>query len=142
MSDTPQDDLVERYGMDMMLGVADRAEPPAGTIDSDVVTRAIDDAGAAIDGYLKGRYALPLSATPALIRSLALAISIYILHRDTVSEKIRRDYEDAIATLKQIANGTVRLDVAGVEPASSGATGVQFSDRPRDMTPDNMKGFI
>ena len=139
---TTQDDLVERYGMDMMLGVADRAEPPAGTIDSDVVTRAIDDAGAAIDGYLKGRYALPLSATPALIRSLALAISIYILHRDTVSEKIRRDYEDAIATLKQIANGTVRLDVAGVEPASSGATGVQFSDRPRDMTPDNMKGFI
>lgn len=142
MSYTTQDDLVERYGMDMMLGVADRAEPPAGTIDSDVVTRAIDDAGAAIDGYLKGRYALPLSATPALIRSLALAISIYILHRDTVSEKIRRDYEDAIATLKQIANGTVRLDVAGVEPASSGATGVQFSDRPRDMTPDNMKGFI
>lgn len=142
MSYTTQADLVERYGTPMLVDLTDRADPPAGTIDADVVTRSIDDAGAAIDGYLKGRYSLPLAVTPPLVRDLAQAISIYKLHRDTVSEKIRRDYEDAIATLKQIANGTVRLDVAGVEPTSSGATGVKFSDRPRDMTPDNMKGFI
>ncbi|MGL5166639.1 MAG: gp436 family protein [Afipia sp.] len=142
MSYATQADLVEKFGIDLMLGVADRADPPAGTIDPVVVGRSLADADAMIDGYLKGRYALPLATTPPLVRTLALTITIYLLHRDTVAEKIRRDYEDAISTLKQIAGGIVRLDVAGVEPASSGATGVRVNDRPRDMTPDNMKGYI
>lgn len=137
-----QADLVTRYGSYMMQELTDRADPPAGAIDAAVVSHALDDADAVIDGYLKGRYALPLAETPRLVRDLAQAIAIYKLHRDTVSEKIRREYEDAISQLKQIGTGVIRLDVAGVEPAASGASGVQFSDRPRDMTPDNMKGWI
>ena len=142
MTYATQDDLVALYGDYMVRELTDRADPPAGAIDPAVVAHALDDADAVIDGYLKGRYALPLAETPRLVRDLAQAIAIYKLHRDTVSDKIRREYEDAIATLKQIGTGVVRLDVAGVEPASSGSSGVQFSDRPRDMTPDNMKGFI
>lgn len=142
MSYATQADLVDRFGINMMLMLADRDDPPAGEIDAAVVARALADADAAIDGYLKGRYLLPLATTPPLVRDLAQAIAVYKLHRDTVSEKVRRDYEDAIKSLRDISNGVIRLDVAGVEPDSSGASGVQFSDRPRDMTPDNMKGFI
>ncbi len=142
MTYATQDDLVARYGTFMVLEMTDRADPPTGEIDAAVVTHALDDADAVIDGYLKGRYVLPLAQTPRLVRDLAQAIAIYKLHRDTVSEKIRREYEDAIATLKQIGTGAIRLDVAGAEPEASGSSGVQFSDRPRDMTPDNMKGWI
>jgi phage gp36-like protein len=137
-----QSDLIERYGEPMLVDLTDRADPPAGEIDASVVTRALEDADAAIDGYLGGRYALPLATTQPLVRDLALAISVYKLHRDTASEKIRADYDDALAMLKQIANGVMRLSAAGVEPASSGASGVQVTDRERPLTTENLKGFI
>ena len=142
MSYATQAELVERYGASMIIDLSDRAEPPAGAIDATVVTRALTDADAMIDGYLKGRYALPLAATPPLVKDLALAIAAYKLHRNVASDKIRQDYEDAMRALREIAAGTIRLDVAGIEPAASGSSGVRTSDRARDLTPNSMKGFV
>ena len=142
MTYASQSDLVERYGERTIIDLTDRASPPEGTIDAGVVTRALEDADAAINGYLAGRYRLPITATPPLLRDLAQAIAVYKLHRNVTSDKVRKDYEDALRMLGQIARGDVRLDVAGVEPAASGATSVVTSDRPRDMTPDSMKGFV
>lgn len=142
MTYATQADLVERFGEQMLIDLTDRSDPPAGVIDPTVVAKALTDADSQIDGYLLGRYLLPLATTPDLLNDLAKAIAIYKLHRDSVSEKIRDDYLDALKTLKLIADGTMRLNVAGVEPASSGANGVQTTDRPRDFTPDNLKGFI
>jgi phage gp36-like protein len=134
--------LTDRYGEPMLVDLTDRAEVATGEIDEAVVDRALADADAAIDGYLKGRYQLPLASTPPLLADLAQAIAVYKLHRNTVSDKIKDDYGQALKALAQIASGTVRLDVAGIEPTSSGSSGVRTSDRPRDLTPENMKGFI
>lgn len=142
MTYATQAELVERFGETMLVDLTDRADPPAGAIDAGVVSDALTDTDAMIDGYLLGRYQLPLASTPTLLKDLAKAIAIYKLHRDSVSEKIRADYADALKTLKQISDGDIRLNVAGVEPTSSGATGVRVTDRPRDFTPDNLKGFI
>ncbi|WP_316171043.1 DUF1320 domain-containing protein [Bradyrhizobium sp. SZCCHNRI1058] len=142
MSYAAQSDLVARYGTPMLIDLTDRADPPAGTIDAAVVTQALADADAAIDGYLLGRYSLPLATTPALLKDLAVPIAVYKLHRDTVSDKVRADYLDALKTLSQIASGAVRLAVAGIEPAASGASGVRTTDRARPLTPENLKGFI
>ncbi|MEY9358955.1 phage gp36-like protein [Bradyrhizobium yuanmingense] len=142
MTYATQAELVERFGETMLIDLTDRADPPAGAIDAGVVADALTDTDAMIDGYLLGRYLLPLAATPTLLKDLAKAIAIYKLHRDAVSDKIRSDYEDALKTLRLIASGDIRLNVAGVEPASSGANGVRTTDRPRDFTPDNLKGFI
>jgi phage gp36-like protein len=142
MSYASQSDLVERFGESMLIDLTDRADPPAGVIDAGVVSKALDDADAMIDGYLLGRYALPLPTTPNLLNDLAKAIAVYKLHRDAVSEKIAADYKNAEKMLALIADGTIRLNVAGVEPASSGASGVRTTDRERPLTPENMKGFI
>lgn len=142
MTYATQAELVERFGETMLIDLTDRANPPAGTIDAGVVADALADTDAMIDGYLLGRYLLPLAATPALLKDLAKAIAIYKLHGDSVADKIRADYQDALKTLDKIAAGTIRLNVAGVEPVSSGASGVKTTDRPRDFTPDNLKGFI
>src|SRR4051812_42144975 len=112
MTYAAQADLVKRYGTDLLIDCTDRATPQGGTIDADVVTGALQDADAVIDGYLKVRYALPLSATPALLRDLAQAIAIYKMHRDSAADKIRNDYTDALKTLDLISKGTIRLDVA------------------------------
>jgi phage gp36-like protein len=136
------DQLTERYGEAALVDLTDRAEPPAGVIDQDVIDGAVAGADALIDGYLKGRYKLPLAVTPELITELALPITFYKLHRNIAPDKARADYDDAKLTLRAIAAGTIRLDVEGNEPEASGTGGVQTSDRCRDMTPENLKGFV
>jgi phage gp36-like protein len=136
------DQLIERFGERTLLQLADRSTPPAGTIDTAIVDRAVGDTSAQIDGYLAGRYLLPLDSTPPLLVDLAAAIAIYKLHIFTPNQKITNDYKDAIKALTQISTGVIRLPVAGIEPAASGATGVETTDRPRDFTPENLRGFI
>ena len=68
MTYTSQADLVDRYGTDMLVDLTDRETPPADAIDAAVVARALDDTDAAIDGFLLGRYALPLATTPNALR--------------------------------------------------------------------------
>jgi phage gp36-like protein len=134
--------LIDRFGEPMLVELTDRAEEPTGEVDSDVVDRAIADTGALIDGFLAPRYALPISETPPLLTDLGLAIALYKLHRQVASDKVRRDYEDALRVLRDLSTGTVRLDVAGAEPPASGTSGVRTNDRDRDMTPDNLRGFV
>lgn len=135
--------LKERFGEQLLVQLTDRAEVATGEVDEDVVDRALADAGAEIDGYLAARYRLPIDGdVPPLLLDLALIVAIYKLHPFEPDPKITRDYEAAQKKLLQISQGIIRLAIEGVEPATSGASGVQASDRPRDLTPDNLKGFI
>jgi phage gp36-like protein len=134
--------LIARYGADMLVDLTDRAMPPAGEIDAGVVEAAIEDADAIVDGYLAGRYRLPLSGTPRLVQTLAEALAIYKLHAQVAPEKIEKDYRDALKLLGSIASGDVRLaGLDGAEPAASGGNGVRTTDRARPLTPENLKGF-
>ena len=134
--------LIERYGQTTLIQLTDRGEEPTDAIVESVVDRAIADADATIDGYLKRRYALPLAAVPPLLTDLSLKVSIYNLHAHVAEEKIRKDYEDALRMLREIGEGKVQLDVAGAEPAASGSEGVRTNEQPRPLTADSMKGFI
>ena len=134
--------LIDRYGERMLVLLTDRGSPATRQIDGETVDRALADADALIDGYLGARYALPLAETPPLVVDIAQRLAIWNLHTSTADEKIAADYKSALATLRDISTGAVRLPVAGVEPASSGASGVQVTDRARPFTEDNMKGFI
>lgn len=134
--------LTARYGERLLLQLTDRATPPAGAVDSAIVDAALGDTDAVIDGYLAGRYALPLSETPPLLADLAQAIAIYKLHSFLPDPKIDQDYKDAIAALDKIARGVVRLPLAGVEPQGTDLSGVVTTDRERPFSPENLKGFI
>lgn len=136
-----QANLVDRFGTKMLLDLTDRAVPKSGVIDAAVVTKAITDAGAEIDGYLAARYALPLAATPDVITDLAQRIAIYKLHVVNVSAKIADDYKLALAALSNISKGVIKLDVAGIEPAASSANGVYVQQGGTRLTHESMKGF-
>lgn len=137
-----QGQLIERFGERMLLDLSDRADPPDGVIDTAVVARALTDTDAVIDGYLAGRYALPLAETPPQLRDLALTIAIYKLHRFTPDQKVKDDHDAAMKSLVQISSGVIRLPAAGVEPAGATSSGVETIDRERDLTPEGMRGFI
>jgi phage gp36-like protein len=134
--------LTDRFGEDLLIRVTDRGDVATDTVDTDVVDRALADTDAMIDGYLAGRYALPMATTPPLVTDLAQVIAIYKLHVYQPDEKIERDYDQAIKQLRDIASGTIKLPVAGAEPEGTGGTGAQVTDRERPMTEDNLKGFI
>ena len=134
--------LTDRFGADMIERLTDRADPPAGEIDADVVAQALTDTDGIIDGYLRARYDTPLAEVPAQIADIALSIAIYRLHRWEPDPKIRRDYEDALRSLREIAAGTIRLTVATIAPTPTGGTGARMTDRERPLTEGNLKGFI
>ncbi len=134
--------LSERYTERLLLQLTDRASPPSGAIDVGTVDRALADTDAVIDGFLAGRYVLPIAETPPLLVDLALAIAIYKLHPFSPEQKIKDDYGEAIGSLKMIASGTIRLPIDGVEPQGSEASGVVVIDRERPLTPENLTGFI
>jgi phage gp36-like protein len=137
-----QAQLTDRYGARTLIALTDRAEVATGAIVTAVVDRALADTDAQIDGHLAARYALPLTATPALIADIAQVIAIWKLHPYDPDPKIRRDYDDALRALRDIADGRVKLDLAGAEPEGSGSGGVRITDRERPLTETNLKGFI
>lgn len=134
--------LTERYGAAMLIALSDRAEVPTGAVDADLIDRAIADADAVIDGYLKVRYALPLASPPRLVTDFSLRIAIYNAHAHVAAEKIVADYKEALRQLQQIAAGAMRLDLAGAEPAGSGSSEVRTNNPERPMTAETMKGYI
>ncbi len=126
----------------MLVALTDRADIPTGSIHMGVVDRALSDTDAMIDGYLAGRYALPLAAVPVMLTDIAQQIAIWKLHIAAPDPKIEADYKDALRQLRDISAGTIRLSLAGVEPAGTGGSGVVITDRERPLTADNLKGFI
>jgi len=134
--------LTARIGEDTLIELSDRATPPSAAVDVTVIDAALADADALIDGYLFGRYALPLAAAPALIVTLAEAVTIYKLYTVSAPERVEADYRDALKALEKISKGEIKINAAGVEPASSGGSGVQSCDRKPEMTRDNMGSFI
>lgn len=102
-----QIDLESRFGADELAQLTDRVN--GSVIDAAVVGRALADADAEIDGYLAGRYRLPLASTPAVLVRIASDIARYRLY-DSVPESIRKRYEDAVRDLKAIATGAIVID--------------------------------
>ena len=66
-----------------------------------------------IDGYLRGRYSLPLNTHFPLLRILAIDLSIYRLYtrrmRNEMPEVIETAYKNAISTLRDIQKGVISL---------------------------------
>ena len=76
-----------------------------------VVEEAILYASTLIDGYLRGRYSLPLDTHFPLLRIIAIDLSVYRLYsrrmRNEMPEVIETAYKSAIATLRDIQKGVI-----------------------------------
>lgn len=117
-------DLQDRYGLDE-IGQRESMLPP-GALDL-----ALADADAEIDGYLAGRYAVPVTPAPAALVKMAAAIARYNLLGDSATERARNDYQDARALLRDIQAGRAQLDTA-IAPASAESGGTVTVVNGRD----------
>lgn len=125
MSYCTQDDLIDRFGEAEITQLSDRAG--LGDLDSAVVAQAIADADAEINGYLSGRYTLPLAVVPPVLVRVACDITRYWLFGHDVTELVKDRYDQAIAYLGKVAAGTITF---GPEPeAQTGAALIQSDAR-------------
>ena len=115
-----------------------------GDVVDDPVDRAIADAGAEIDAYCMGRYTVPLSPVPAMIRRIAVDMAIYHLYSrrgDPPGNRVDR-YKNAIRFLEKVSTGGITLGVA--EPTVSDSTQpvrVSTDKDDRTFTMAKMTGF-
>lgn len=120
--------VVDAALMDATLRDGDRSgyEPDAVAVADAAKARIeamIGEASDLIDGYIGGRYTLPLTTTPGILVTWARAITRYKLHGDRRSgedtDPIVRDYKDALRGLVQVADGKFSLGVQ--DPVAQGS---------------------
>lgn len=136
------EDLIERAGEAEIRQIADRDRD--GTIDAAVVDRALTDADNLVNGYVATRYPgnVPLTTVPGLVRTWAVVIARYYLHHNGAPDHVRRDYDDAIAALKDVAAGRGSLPVEAGEASLTAGTGtVQASHPPQVFTDQKLQGW-
>ena len=131
-----EQDIIDRYSQDELYLAFDRDGD--GALDAGAVTKALADASAEIDGYLVGRYNLPLAAAPAILTGLAVDIALYKGSVSTTqTEEKRQRYEDAVRYLTKVAEGKISLGIE--KPSQGGSGGASFVANPRRMTRDSLR---
>lgn len=131
-----RDDMVSRFGEKEVIALSDRDY--AGQVDEAVLGAALAAAGVEIDGYLGGRYALPLATPPKILTGYACDIARYRLcgSGTQLTEDIRDRYRDAVRFLELAAAGKVTLGgMPGGGPAPVDHT-VQFATGTRVFARD------
>lgn len=121
-------DLVARYGEAELIQLTDRMGD--GAIDAAVVSQALADAGAVIDGYLAGRYTLPLASVPPILVGYCCDLARSRLYTDTPPENITKRADDAVKFLSLLGQGRINLGSAP-EPASDNSVQFVTAERRR-----------
>jgi len=116
-------DLIDRFGESELISLTDRNG--FDVIDNDVLSQAINDASAEMDGYLGGRYQLPLDIVPPVLKALCCNVARYKLYDQQASEQVDKRYDAAIKFLFSVSKGEISL---GVDATGSKATSTDLAD--------------
>lgn len=109
MAYATQKDIEQQYSEEAVLLVAEDPDN-IGQVDTDKVNENLRSADGVIDGYLASRYDVPLVVVPDNLREMSVDIAMYRMSTDgTLTEDKRRRYEDAIASLRDVARGRASL---------------------------------
>jgi phage gp36-like protein len=106
-------DILKQISKDTLIQLTD--DNQTGETDTVIVDEAIIYSETLIDGYLRGRYILPLNLVPAVVKIIAVDLSVCRLYSrrfqtetpDAISEK----YKNSIKMLEQIQKGIIALNI-------------------------------
>lgn len=113
-----REDLLAAIGKDELtqltndeMGDYSTAEP-----NWDVVDNALRYASELADGYLAGRYALPLESVPTLLGQWCTDIARHWLHKRRLNgaefpKQVQQAYEDAVKLLSSVRDGKLHLGI-------------------------------
>ena len=117
--------LIDKFGNQHLIYLT--IKEPDGTEtapDLNVINREIGRVDGIIDGYLRGRYTLPLTEIPPELagyaEDLAIARIYGCMPERSVPEDVTRGAKEATAWLRDVQKGLATLSVATLPPASTG----------------------
>jgi phage gp36-like protein len=134
-------EFVEWTGYEEAVRLTD--ELGIGRVDKPRLVAAIEDAQAVADGWLAARYAVPIAApVPRLVKSAVLDLARRRLYRLEPPDGVKTAAAEALATLKAIGSGVMKLPQAE-EPAAAptAADPVRFSGAARTYTDGSLDGY-
>ncbi len=114
-----------------------------GVVDTSVVDTVLEAASLEIDGYLGGRYTLPLDPVPGIIGKLCVDITGYLLHvrrEEAPGDYWENQYKNAIAFLDKVGRGQISLGAADPEGTGTGSE-VRIASQDRVFDRTKLKGF-
>ncbi len=129
------DEQISQAELEQLTDDEDAGSPETGRLQ-----RAIDDADGEIDGYLSGRYEVPLSTVPDIIRKFSVDIAIYNLfsRRPGGATDIRTErYNNVITFLMAVAKGQILVGVGGDAEDDS----PKITHATRIFSRSNLEGF-
>lgn len=145
-------DMIARYPNRDLVQLTNE-DPAQTTVDQDALAQALADASDEIDGYLESRFSLPLGDPPAVLARLSCDIAMYRLQALRPLHDLaeaRKRYEDAVALLMRVADGTLTLGLSpdnheppeAVDAVVTEAGGDSTSAQPgRIFSRGALKGF-
>lgn len=124
-------EMVERFGEDELILLSNRHDLSATSVNYSVLSRAINDANGVVDGYISGRYTIPVKQVPPILVRITCDIARYYLYDDAVTDRVQQNYDDAIEFLKNAAKGLVSLgvDADGVKPGTNNEVEINSGGR-------------
>jgi phage gp36-like protein len=105
------DDLTNALPQTRIIELTD--DEHLGVMDQAAVAQALSDADELIDGYLRGRYSLPLPAAPRLLVRVGVDLTSFNLYSRRLDldmpEAMQTRYKNAMKLLEQIRDGRISL---------------------------------
>ena len=136
-------DMVGRFGRVEVTRLSQIEDRETTEIDEEKVARAIGDATAIVDGYLRGRYQVPVINPQAdLIRATCI-LARYDLaksDRSDPTDQMQKDYDDVIRWLTDVQKGIVKLAAKTANEQINNSGVARFEDRSAIFTPDSLRG--
>ena len=103
------EDLKKRLPEEVIIGLTD--DEDLGVVHVERTEAALETASITIDGYIAGRYELPLESPPNILSVHCVSLAGHFLHerRDQISEAWKIAHDGAVKFLEKVANGTISL---------------------------------
>ena len=114
--------------------------------DWEIVDRAIAYACELADGYLTGRYRLPLEPAPSILRPLCTDIARHWLHSRRINaaefpKPLQLSYENALKVMANIRDGKIHLGVRDDADAPDRPQAEGGAYRVRAKAKQNWEGY-
>lgn len=113
-----QDDLIKRFGNDEILALSDKEND--GVINVDNVALAINDATSTINGYLGGRFDLPLSTVPTVLTRICAELARFHLYDDVCPDRVKDIHMNNIRFLEKVGKGELSLGLSDTNQSQEG----------------------
>jgi phage gp36-like protein len=121
--------MLALFGDADMRILSDVDAVPTGAVVNARLLTALETASGEVDGYLVGRYALPLATVPQVVRTHVVCLARYHLMGARPDERAIADRKVALDYLKMVARGDVPLFAPSdvVAPSGGGDVAIMTS---------------